>query len=139
MPETKPESKPSEFYDAYAAFARTLRTWFVAFGIGVPALLITSDNARALLVGSGCARRVTCIFLAGVAIQVVTAFLYKSAMCYLYLTESDEAKKTGCLYKCFSWVSEWFWLEVVLDLLTLVLFSWATVEMLCLFTKTATS
>lgn len=57
MHECKSRSSESDFYEPYAAFARTLRTWFVAFGVGVPALLVTSEHARDILVESGCARR----------------------------------------------------------------------------------
>lgn len=132
MRETKPAPKQpsSEFYEPYSAFARTLRTWFVAFGIGVPALLITNEKAREVLRDSGCARCVAGIFLVGVAIQVATTLLYKSAMSYLYLSEDNPSMKGGCLYKCFDWISESFLLEFSADFATLLLFCWATCKLL---------
>jgi hypothetical protein len=138
MAENKPDAKPSEFYESYAAFARTLRTWFVAFGVGVPALLVANEKARELLVASGCARRVACILLAGVVVQVASTLLYKLTMLYLYLSEDNDARKNRWCYRFFDSVSEAFWLECGLDLVTLVLFSWATVEILCLFTAAGT-
>jgi hypothetical protein len=34
------------YYEPYTYFARILRTWFVAYGIGVPAFLMTSKSAE---------------------------------------------------------------------------------------------
>jgi hypothetical protein len=53
-------------------------------------------------------------------------------------SEDNDARKNRWCYRFFDSVSEAFWLECGLDLVTLVLFSWATVEILCLFTAAGT-
>jgi hypothetical protein len=65
-------------------FARTLRVWLIAYGIGLPAIFLTNETAG-MLFSSGSGRIVAYAFLGGVAVQVVLAFLSKPAMSYLYL------------------------------------------------------
>ncbi len=42
-----------ELYAVYEGYAQTLRTWFVAYGIGGPVLFLSSDGLREQLVASG--------------------------------------------------------------------------------------
>jgi len=68
------------FDEAYLAFARTLRIWFVAYGIGVPVLILNQDKLLQKLLQSGHALGVARFFLAGVGVQILTAIVYKAAM-----------------------------------------------------------
>jgi hypothetical protein len=45
---TQPQSEKG-FYEAYASFARTLRAWLIAFGIGAPLIFFQNENAWAAL------------------------------------------------------------------------------------------
>jgi hypothetical protein len=75
-----PESlaEDSGFVDAYAAFARTLRLWFIAYGIGGPAAFLTNAAAGEKLHKSGEGEAVAYAFLAGVMLQIIMALIYKS-------------------------------------------------------------
>jgi hypothetical protein len=68
------------FYEAYAGFARTLRTWFVAYGIGGPVLFLTNDNAAKTFRGAPSAHLIAYSFLSGVLLQILAALLSKTAM-----------------------------------------------------------
>src|SRR5205809_8022604 len=95
--QTKKEE--SGFYEAYAGFARTLRTWFVAYGIGGPVIFLTNDTAAKRFQVSGSSRAVAYSFFAGVALQILAALLYKTAMWYLYRGELEPGLRSARLYK----------------------------------------
>ena len=48
---------------------------------------------------------ITTLFLLGVASQVLAAFVYKSAMWYLYVKESNKVKTDRAVYKIAEWLS----------------------------------
>ena len=61
---------PSGHFEAYFEYNKALRTWFVAFGVGGPAMfLIHGDLARALQ-QSGNLKCVVGLFLTGAAAQI---------------------------------------------------------------------
>ncbi len=61
-----------DFHKSYDDYARILRTWFVAYGVGGPVLLLTNDNVSEKLESSGRAPEILYSFLIGVALQVFT-------------------------------------------------------------------
>lgn len=131
---TPPPGAPpqqSEFWEPYAQAARTVRAWFLAFGIGAPAIFVTNDKAAEALASTGNARLVVILFLLGVAFQVGLGLAYKHAMSYLYLCEGNSESKKKVWYKIFNWVTEAFWFEVGIDIITCTLFIIATVITLC--------
>jgi len=127
------KAEDSGFYEAYAGFARALRTWFIAYGIGGPVIFLTNEAASKTLLASGAARAVAYCFLLGVTLQILTAVLYKSAMWHLYMGELDPDKQSRQFYKASDWLTQQYWLEVLLDVGTLALFGWATVRTLNAF------
>lgn len=140
MSNTAPDTKPVEsahssvsesgLYDAYGGFARTLRTWFIAYGVGAPVLFLSNDGAWKALQEAGCSREVTWRFLIGVSLQIVAAIIYKTAMWYLYVGELEILAKSTWRYRASEFLSEAFWLEAAFDLLTLFFFGSATVLVL---------
>jgi hypothetical protein len=68
------------FYEPYVALARSLRVWFIAYGIGGPVLFLSNETAWKSLIKAGQARAVALLFLAGVATQVITVLIHKAAM-----------------------------------------------------------
>lgn len=121
------------YYEAYVGFARELRVWFLAYGIGGPVVFLSHETALARLLSSGAGQAVAYAFLAGVAVQVVLALLYKSAMWYLYMGELDGEIKSSGLYRMANAISASYWLELLGDLVTLVLFAGATLRLLAVF------
>ena len=73
------------FFQAYAEFAKTLRTWFIAYGIGAPALVLSNKDLWITVKNSGCLAYIAFLFLVGVAFQVIRAFIYKNAMWHTLL------------------------------------------------------
>ena len=129
MPESASREE-SGFDEAYLSFARTLRTWFVAYGIGVPVLVLNQDKVLDLLVRSSQTLPIAKLFLAGVCVQVGTVIVYKAAMWHLYRAEFEPQVRQRLLFGFFNWISEAFWLELLLDLMTATLFAWGTIRML---------
>lgn len=137
MASTSAGNAPREeagFYDAYAGFARNLRTWFIAYGIGGPVLFISQSYVTEALVKRGAAREVAYAFLGGVVVQITAALLYKTAMWYCYQGELDPAFKESRRFRLASFISCAYWLEVFLDLVTSALFAWATWRVLSVIT-----
>ncbi len=130
VPQTTVGRQESGFYEAYAGFARNLRIWFIAYGVGGPVVFLTNEAAGQALLASGPDRRIAYTVLAGVGLQILLALLYKTAMWYLYLGELDDSRKSWMLYKVSEWLSDSYWIELVSDAATLVLFGWATLDVL---------
>jgi hypothetical protein len=123
----------SGFYEPYAEFAKSVRTWFIAFGVGAPVLFLINRDAGERLVKSGSAEFVAYAFLFGVAVQVLAAILYKTAMWYLYMGELDPAEQNRWLHKASEWLSDQYWIEFAVDAITFVSFAWATLTVVQLF------
>lgn len=114
------------FFESYAAFARALRTWFLAYGVGTLTFLFGSTGLSTRLISSGKAPCVVLLVLAGAGIQVLVALLYKAAMWQLYIGEFNESYRKTRRYRCADWISECFLLEIASDLATIAVFAWAT-------------
>ena len=69
-----------EYFKAYEEYSKVLRTWFVAYGIGGPVLLLTNQTLAKAIKASGQGKSLAALFLAGVALQVVLAALNKFSM-----------------------------------------------------------
>lgn len=124
----------SGFYEAYSGFARSLRIWFIAYGIGGPVIFLTTNDAWKTLAVSGQGKPVAYLFLSGVAIQIIAALLYKTAMWYLYVGELAPGTRRRRMYKIADWLSESYLLEGLFDLATLVVFTLAALTVLPVFT-----
>jgi hypothetical protein len=139
MAPTSTGSAPREeagFYDAYAGFARNLRTWLIAYGIGGPVLFVSQSFVTEALVKSGTARGVAYAFLGGVVLQIVAALIYKSAMWYCYQGELEPGFRESRRFRVSGFISCAYWLEFSFDLITIALFAWATWRVLSVITGT---
>ena len=122
----KDPSVAGEYFECYAEFAKTLRTWFVAYGIGAPILFLSNKAVWETIKSSGNIKFIGLFFLFGVSIQVLEALLYKNAMWYLYRGEENPQIKNKMRYRVFYNISECYWLEILFDMITLVSFATAT-------------
>src|SRR2546430_1820740 len=94
------------FYEAYAGFARNVRTWFIAYGIGAPVLFVSNPEVWKKISAAGDGQAIAYLFLAGVVVQIVEAMIYKTSMWYLYVSELEHHENvTGWRYKFSDWVS----------------------------------
>ena len=125
-------AKPVEtgFFAVYAEFSKTLRAWLIAYGVGAPILFFQSPDAWAALGKTGQVRPFVYAFLVGIAIQVFSALMYKSAMWYLYMEELQDISATHWKARTSAYLSSAYWLEVVMDLATIGCFGVATVRAL---------
>lgn len=119
-------TKAEEYLKAYGEFAKVLRTWLVAYGVGAPVLLVTNEAVSKAIKESGNAKVIAICFLAGAALQVLLATLNKAAMWGLYYAEENPAMKAKNSYKLAYWFSENFWIDALVDVGTLLLFGIAT-------------
>lgn len=120
------QKKEFEFYAPYAEYAKTLRTWFVAYGIGGPVVFLTNDTALLALMKSGKFALMGLLFLIGGALQILSSLLNKHSMWYLHAAEIDRRTKSRRSYKLSNWYADQGWVDVVLDSATVILFGWAT-------------
>ncbi|MGB9428589.1 MAG: hypothetical protein WCC11_01715 [Gammaproteobacteria bacterium] len=122
MVNTHKKTDDSSFYESYAHFSRTLRAWLVAYGVGVPVLLVSQEFIAKAIIKSGTGALITWLFLIGVAIQVLAALLYKYSMAYLYSAEVDAALNETRRVKAAEWLSNTVWLEALFDVVSIALF-----------------
>jgi hypothetical protein len=127
MPDSPPSLETiSEYYAPYAEFAKTLRTWFVAYGIGGPIVFLSNDTALLALMKSGKFAWIGLLFLLGGVLQIISALLNKHSMWYLYFGEIYPHTQVRNSYRLSNWYADQGWIDIVLDLTTVVLFGWAT-------------
>jgi hypothetical protein len=119
-------SNDSEYYPPYAEFAKNLRTWLIAYGIGAPALILSNKSAWDAVKGSGHVAFIGALFLLGVALQLIEALLYKHAMWHLYFSELDAEHEKSRWYRAASWLSESYLLELSFDVISVLFFIVAT-------------
>lgn len=116
------------FLSLYNEYAKILRTWLVAYGIGGPVLFFTNEKLSQKIGGSGQTKLIVYLFLIGVACQVLLAFLNKWVN-WVIFAYSDSSKTPWICNKC-DWISEQFWIDILLDLGAIVLFAFATMEVI---------
>ena len=126
-PRAVPPAAETGFYGAYTVFAQNLRLWLLAYGVGLPVLFFQSEAAWTALGTKGVVRPFVYFFLGGIALQVVSAVLYKSAMWYLYMGELGEIGEKTKRHTWSEAVSTAYWLEFLIDVATIVVFAWATI------------
>lgn len=114
------------FYEPYASFARTLRAWFIGYGIGAPVIFLSNEKLWDKLVSGHEVRPFVYLFAAGVAFQVLATSTYKAAMWYLYMREIGKVPASDWRSRAADKITDWYWLEFVADLGSMVLFGFAT-------------
>lgn len=131
-------SKADSFYRVYEEYAKTLRTWFVAYGVGAPVLILGNEALLEALNTRGTTVKTGSLFLFGVGVQVFIAALNKVVMWLLY-AEQDAAipipvenrkKQRSWYYRWADRISEWFVIDFVADAATGVAFILGTLSLL---------
>lgn len=113
-------------FQNYAEYARILRTWLVAYGIGGPVLLVTNLAFADRLAKSGHVDAIGYLFLLGVALQVLLALVNKWCAYATYAATRDPKLEVRPVYRLMGWVNDQIWIDVVLDLLSVTAFAWGT-------------
>ena len=127
-------------YKVYEEHMKTLRAWFVAYGVGGPVLFITQQDFATTLANSGLSQLIGVLFLVGVLLQALVALFNKWVNWGLYYFDEDEPEasidttdeepKPKKLQSFCESYSNKVWIDIAADLATLALFSAATVLVL---------
>lgn len=75
------------YFKVYEEYAKTLRTWLVAYGVGAPVLFVTNKDVADKLAASHAASAIAELFLSGVALQIFLAIVNKTVMWANYWSE----------------------------------------------------
>jgi hypothetical protein len=127
------EDDGSGSFETYLEYNRVLRTWFVAFGVGGPALFLVNDSIVQRLATAGQLRLVILLFLIGAGAQVLGALLNKIANWYVYSSFLDDEESDLWVHKAAEWVVGQFWIDALLDVLTIGVFGYAAWVLLTVF------
>jgi hypothetical protein len=117
---------PSELYHAYEEYSKTLRTWFVAYGVGAPVLFLTNEQVASKIASSGDARRIAGLFLLGAFLQIVLAIINKACMWVCFYGERQPGFRRSRQWKVANWIADQFVVDVMVDLLSLLAFATGT-------------
>lgn len=128
------EREAQGYYQNYAEYNRTLRAWFVVFGVGGPATLIVNRDLTAGLAEAGTLAYVVALFLIGAGAQVLIALVNKSASWYAYAAELHPEQAGTSTHRFWLWVNQQYILDVVMDLTSIIAFALAIWELFRLFT-----
>lgn len=125
---TQGKDSKDHFFTPYLEHTRTLRTWFVAYGVGGPLLFATQKNLIEKLIDYGCIKVVVILMLVATLIQTVSTWLYKATTYQFYLSEIDQFYYSTWIHKCSIKISKhYYWVIPLADFLTILLLLIATV------------
>ena len=119
-----------EHFTNYAEYAKTLRTWLVAYGIGAPVLFVTNPEVAKQVKSSGVGSCIVYLFMIGVALQIVIALVNKWAAWHMYYGEEDSNYRAKKSYKRWEWINSQTRIDLCLDTLSIACFVVATVWVL---------
>jgi hypothetical protein len=107
-----------------------IRAWLVAYGVGAPVLFLSRDPVMNALKAEPDAQFVILAYLVGSFLQVLLVWLYKLSMWWAYLEEMNTIAKGSVRYKFVDWFTNTFWVEGLIDFLSVALFGYATTRIL---------
>lgn len=121
-------STAKEHFDVYWRYCSSLRNWFVAFGVG-GCILFISDKAKIFQeVSQPIKVTIVVFFIVGVIVQIVLALINKWTQWHVYWGEENVDFQKTYRYKIFYKISNWFWIDMLADVVTVVAFAIATVN-----------
>jgi len=122
------EEYDDHFDKKYTEYNSVLRTWFVAFGVGVPGALLLNTDTKAIFENEPLASFAVSFLLVGTTLQIGSTLLNKYvAWCndlILYRKHfgDENTKPVGKRQKQLASLTERIWIDVTVDILTAVLF-----------------
>ena len=97
------------------------------------ALFIINEAAQAKLLAAENAKCIIWLFLIGAAAQIIMAFINKIiAWCAYYKHDKGETNVDG-LVKCLAGLENAFWIDVILDIISLGAFGWSIILIMKLY------
>jgi len=98
----------------------------VAYGVGGPVLVVSNQAVLTAMSASGTSHRIALMFLGGVGLQVLLSILNKYVAWGNYYAALNGDAIGACMRSCCEFISRQLWIDIVVDILTLVLFMSAT-------------
>lgn len=129
----RPGTEANGHYQNYAEYSKSLRSWLVAYGVGGPVLFLTNAGIYQRVASSKFPTTVVVLFLAGVALQILLSVLNKWAAWHMYRGAFEEAYQLTSTYRFWHAVNNLPWIDFLIDLLSLVMFTVATGIVVTLF------
>lgn len=102
----------------------------------MPALFIVNEAAQKKLIAADNAECIIWLFLAGAGSQIFMALLNKIVSWCAYHKHDIGEEKCSGIVKYFSSLENMFAIDVALDILSLIAFSWSIVLIMGLFINT---
>ena len=116
----KDEEIAKDSLEAYGYCTNILRAWFGAYSIGVPALILSTDKVRQLILASRDSRGLLGCFAGAIALQVLLTFLNKYTQYGVYERHSH-SKTTNWFTSGSVKISDWILVDFIADAGTIVL------------------
>ena len=114
-------AEPESYFDNYSDYNKTLRTWFVTFGLGGPVLFMLHPDLAEALKADHTLKRVTVLFLVGCCLQIIVALLNKISGWELYYAYDSKNEPSSL----WTTINSWFWIDTTIDIVTAGCFAWA--------------
>jgi len=125
-PTENSNSEADHFLGPYLEHTKTLRGWYVGYGIGAPVVFISQPSIWSKVSKVGFGKSVLLYFLIGTSIQVILALINKYTNRASYYTEMNPKYNDYKIFKWFAWYSERFEFDLAVDIFSLFFFGRAT-------------
>ena len=105
------------YFDQYWKHSTALRNWFVVYGVGALALVVTHNSLfsqitiKKILIGS---------IIVGIALQILLALLNKIVHWYVFWGKNIKQFQNTRCYRVCEWASKKFEIDIVMDILTII-------------------
>lgn len=124
---TKPESE--SILENYVGFSNLLRTWLTTYGIGFFAFVASQTEIVAKLsANKEAASCVLICIISALSLQVFAAFIYKYSMAFVHQGYGSTTK--GRVYKLAFCLYSSYWIELLIDFLTISLYVFGTFKLI---------
>lgn len=118
-----------EYFEQYWRYSSIVRNWLVAFGVGCCVLLIGED--KGIFKDIDVEKKTDIVFwlIVGVIAQILLALLNKFIHWYVYRGMENKGFRECRRYKVASTLSNWFLIDVIADVFTVIVFVVAICKM----------
>jgi len=117
----------------YQEYNKVLRTWFVSFGLGAPALFLVNEELGKKFHESRWHTWIVGLYLGGCAAQIVVALVNKFIAWHCHDDYETETLRDTTLHNWCRKYKDAFWIDMAADIVTAALFTIATITLVAIF------
>lgn len=115
------ESDSEGYFQVYSEYSKSLRLWFISFGIGGPVLFLSNwNNLTCLSINFF---SISVWFVLGVILQILLAILNKYSSWVGYYGEFKPSYQQSKVYKLVEKLSCKIIIDIVIDILTILCYA----------------